>query len=151
MHLFRLGMTALCICLAACAPLRTSAVEALIAQAQTQANAGDFTQAFAALDTAVILAPQRADLHRLRGELHLRIYEWDGALDDFERALALDPTDADAYFGRGLVYASAPDGSTETRALAAADFRRYLELAPAGARAEAAARYLIQLEAAAGS
>jgi tetratricopeptide (TPR) repeat protein len=139
-----------CLLLGACAPLRTASIEALIAQAQTHAEAGDFASAFAALDAAHRLAPQRADVYRLCGALHLRIYEWDRALAAYDRALVLDPGDPEAYYGRGLVYASAPDGSPQTRARAAADFRRYLALAPQGARADAAARYLTQLEAAAG-
>ena len=45
---------------------------------------------------------------------------------------------------------SSAKGGRGPGAPGAADFRRYLALAPQGGRAEAAARYLTQLEAAAG-
>jgi len=102
------------------------------------------------LDAAIADAPDDPALYVERGKLILLIYEWDRALADFDRAIELDPAYAEAYYQRGLLYASAPDGSNATRMLAIADFRRYLALTPDDAQAARAAEYLRQLEAALG-
>ncbi|MCC6613731.1 MAG: tetratricopeptide repeat protein [Anaerolineae bacterium] len=102
------------------------------------------------LDAAIADALDDATLYVERGKLHLLAYEWDRALADFDRAIELAPQLAEAYYQRGLLYASAPDGSDETRSLAIADFRRFLELAPDDAHAARADEYIRQLEAALG-
>jgi regulator of sirC expression with transglutaminase-like and TPR domain len=105
---------------------------------------------------AVVLALMSAGCHpqiRLADALtrcaydQLAIYEWDSALASFNTALRLDPGSAEAYYGRALLYASILQTGGGTYDLALRDFRRYLELAPQGARAAAAAQAIRQLEA----
>jgi tetratricopeptide (TPR) repeat protein len=69
----------------------------------------------------------RADLHTIRGEIYLLLYEWHNALADFDTAVELAPEYADAYFYRGLTHYTLVN-----REAALQDFERYLELAPEG-------------------
>jgi regulator of sirC expression with transglutaminase-like and TPR domain len=76
----------------------------------------------------------------------LLLYEWDRALADYNRALEIDPDYADAYYYRGVLYASVPEG-IEARQSALDDFARYLELAPKSDHAEDATRYIEEIQA----
>lgn len=58
-----------------------------------------------------------------RGEIYLMWDQYDEALADFEKAIALEPDDAEAYMGRGVVYYN-----LGVFAAAAADFSHSLEL-----------------------
>lgn len=99
------------------------------------------------IDAALARDPTNPSLYVERGRAFTRIYEWDRALADLDRAVMLAPARADVYYYRGLLYASAPGGrDAQSRALE--DFRRYLELAPAGEHAARAAEHVRQLEAA---
>ncbi|MBE0690489.1 MAG: tetratricopeptide repeat protein [Anaerolineae bacterium] len=100
------------------------------------------------MDAAIEREPDDPGLYVERGKLILLIYEWDRALANFNQALELDPGFAEAYYQRGLLYASAPDGTDETRSLAIADFRRFLDLVPGDTRAQRAADYIQRLAAA---
>jgi tetratricopeptide (TPR) repeat protein len=102
--------------------------------------------AIAALDADIARAPLEPLWYVERGRLLTQIYEWDRALADYNRALELDAAYADAYYWRGLLYASAPSG--DARPLALADFGRYLALMPGGEYAERAAAYARLLQAA---
>ncbi|MCL4249309.1 MAG: tetratricopeptide repeat protein [Anaerolineae bacterium] len=106
------------------------------------------TRTLGELDAAIARAPDDPALHIERGRLLLLVYEWDRALADFDHALELDPDAAEAYYQRGLLYASAPDGSNATRQRAIDDFRRFLDLAPEDARRTRAAEHIRRLEAA---
>jgi tetratricopeptide (TPR) repeat protein len=85
-------------------------------------------------------------LYTLRGKMYLAQYEWDSALADYNKAIELDPTYADAYYERGVLYYSILQTGVELRAEAFDDFHRYLELAPDGDHAADAARYTAQIE-----
>ncbi len=117
---------------------------ALAKRAQFHALAFDYAAALvdvaAALDGAGDDAAAQAELYRLRGEIHLYLYEWEAARADFNRALALNPADAEAYFQRGILQYTLIE-----RVAALADFRRYVALAPQGRYAAAAARYIASL------
>ncbi len=108
---------------------------------QHAAAANSFTLALA-------FDPDNPRLYLQRGRTWLALYEWDRALADHNRALALLPDWDEAYFYRGLLYASVLQTGSQLHREALADFRRYLELSPDGRHAAAAARYLQDLEAA---
>lgn len=109
----------------------------------TRADAQSFkyAQALERLQSLQLRHPQQSALYTLRGEVHLLLYEWDNALADFNRAIALDPLYAPAYFQRGVLWAT--QGAPEA---ALADFNSYLALQPNGPYAQAATHYRDQLE-----
>ncbi|MBZ0282119.1 MAG: tetratricopeptide repeat protein [Anaerolineae bacterium] len=85
-------------------------------------------------------------LYDLRGQMYRALYEWDSALADFNAALELDPAYAEAYYQRGLLYASILQTGVEFYDEALADFQHYLELAPEGEHAAEAAQYITDLQ-----
>ncbi len=96
-----------------------------------------FADAIADLKAAIALAPNDPALYVDLGQRILLTYEWDQVLDAYNRAIAIDPTYAPAYFQRGvLFYTEGP------RANALKDFQTYLELAPNGKYANEAASYI---------
>src|SRR5690606_17450737 len=110
-------------------------------RSQLYALASRFDEAVADMDAAIELDPDNPYLHLERGQRLLLLDEWDRALADYNHALELDPDYADAYYYRGILYASAPEGIGAPEA-AIADFQHYLELAPNGRYAEDAQSYL---------
>lgn len=56
----------------------------------------------AALDAEIAASPAPAPLYVTRGDYHLQMLAFDEALADFDKALALDPSQDKALFGRGL-------------------------------------------------
>lgn len=104
-------------------------------------SASRFDDAVADLDAALELRPNLANIYVLRGRAYLGLYEWDKSLADYDAALALNPDYAEAYFHRGVLYYSILQTGLDTRADALADFETYLERAPDGEYAEAAAAY----------
>jgi tetratricopeptide (TPR) repeat protein len=105
-----------------------------------------YPEAIADMDAAVKLDPDNPALYVERGQRVILTYDWDRALADYNRALDLDSRYADAYYYRGILYASVPEG-VDARRLALADFQRYLELAADGTHAADAARYAVELQA----
>ena len=126
--------------------LRDRVVSQLVEASRQYAAAFAHDEAIATIHLALLLDPDNPQLYIERGQRLLLLYEWDRALADFNSAITLDPDFADAYYYRGLLYASVPEGDT-ARALALADFHAYLNRTPNGARADAARRYVVQLEA----
>ncbi|MEO8611327.1 MAG: tetratricopeptide repeat protein [Chloroflexota bacterium] len=122
-------------------------VDALIQRAQLYALAEHYDDAIADLTAAIELpTDDTPDLFILRGKMYLAQYEWDSALADYNHAIELDPTDADAYYERGVLYYSILQTGVELRADAYDDFHRYIELAPNGDHAADALRYAAQIE-----
>lgn len=67
--------------------------------------------------------------------------EFDGALEHFNKAIADYPDDAEGYYYRGLTYLG-----QQRNAQAAADFQKFLELAPDSPKAAEAQEFLEYLE-----
>ena len=119
-------------------------IEILSRRAEIQALDFDYDAAIAGMDRAIALAEGMPDygasglaaLYTQRGQMILLLYEWDRVLDDYNRAITLDPDYAEAYYHRGILFYT--QGPREN---ALDDFERYLELAPVGAYAEDAAIY----------
>ena len=65
-------------------------VDALVAVAKGRAAGGDAAGALTALQLAQTRAPARADLHKLQGDVALRIGDKAGALEAYRSALELD-------------------------------------------------------------
>src|SRR5207249_2406783 len=65
-------------------------VEALVAVAKGRAAAGDAAGALTALQQAQTRAPARADLHKLQGDVALKVGDKRGALAAYRAALELD-------------------------------------------------------------
>lgn len=128
------------------AKLSGSEVSRLIDLAQEHALTSRYDDAITDLTAALEIAPQNPELHIMRGQMYLALYEWDAALADYNAALELAPDYADAYYYRGVLYASILQTGLDTRDNALADFHRYLELAPAGDHAAAAVQYVTDLE-----
>jgi tetratricopeptide (TPR) repeat protein len=123
--------------------LRQPSVADLVEQSRALAQAGEVDASIAALDAALMQEPDNPGLYVERGQRILLLFEWDRARADFDRALQLDPTYAEAYFQRGVLFASVPDASTRPAAIA--DFEAYLRLAPVGDHAADATRFISQL------
>lgn len=65
--------------------------------------------------TLVLAASLRPDLaytHTLRGLMHMNLSEYEAAVESFDRALAMDPTDADARVARALSRRALDDDSS---------------------------------------
>lgn len=118
----------------------------LTRRSQLYALAFRFDEAIADMDAAITLDPDNPYLYVERGQRILLLYQWDRALTDYNHAIELDPEYADAYYYRGILYASVPEGF-DARAEAVADFQRYLDLSPDGAHTEDAQRYLTEIQA----
>ncbi|MBA3868158.1 MAG: tetratricopeptide repeat protein [Anaerolineae bacterium] len=83
----------------------------------------------------------KAYYYFMRGQTYLLLYEWDNVLADYNKALELDPTYADAYYYRGVLKYSVLQTGQSLYSEALADFQKYLELAPDGDHAADATRY----------
>ena len=124
-------------------------IDQLIASSRQNAAQSRIDDAIADMDAAIALAPDDPALYVERGQRIILLYEWDRALADYDYELQLDPAYADAYFYRGVLYASVP-AAGEARAQAIADFTQYLTLAPDGAHATEAQQALAALASAEG-
>jgi len=117
----------------------------LARRSRFHALAFNFDAAIADATAAIELednAEALARYYKLRGDHIFLIYEWDRVLDDYNRAVELDPDYADAYFARGvLFYTQGP------RPAALEDFQRFSELVPDDPRAAEAAEYIESIEA----
>jgi tetratricopeptide (TPR) repeat protein len=85
---------------------------------------GRYRQALAAFDEAVRTRPT-AGAYANRGATRARLGDARGAIEDFTRALALEPDDPEVLFNRGNAHLVAGDPGA-----AVADFSRALELRP---------------------
>ncbi|MEP7294418.1 MAG: tetratricopeptide repeat protein, partial [Chloroflexota bacterium] len=101
-------------------------IQFLVKRSQLYALAFRYDEAIADMDAALAPDSDNPLLYVERGQRILLLYEWDRALADFNHALELDSAYADAYYYRGVLYASVPEG-VEARQLALEDFERYLE------------------------
>ncbi|MEL6272296.1 MAG: tetratricopeptide repeat protein [Chloroflexota bacterium] len=100
------------------------------------------TQAIDISETYALPQPFIADLYTQRGDHIFLIYEWDRVLADYDRAIELDSTAANAYFARGVLYYT-----QGPRPLALEDFLRFIELAPDDARHPEAEGYIESIQA----
>ncbi len=125
-------------------------ITALSQRAHLHALTFAFDPAIADASAAIELAEltdqgdeRLARLYKQRGDHIFLIYEWNRVLADYDTAVELDATYADAYFARGVLYYT-----QGPRSLALPDFEQFLALAPQGAKAQAAADYIesIQVE-----
>lgn len=73
----------------------------------------------------------RGASHRHLGNSYADLYEYDLAVQDFSRAIALDPSYAEAYYNRGVLYWR--EFGNYYRAIR--DLTRVIELAPSWAEA----------------
>jgi tetratricopeptide (TPR) repeat protein len=63
---------------------------------------GDYAKALDLLDQVLFVEPKSAQAHYLKGECYRMQWKMKEALDEYERAIALDPNYAPAYFGRAM-------------------------------------------------
>ena len=113
----------------------------LMGRARHLATMFDYDGGIALVNQGLAIAPQSTALYTLRGELTLLLYEWNHALDDFDKALELDPGYSPAYFQRGVLLYTMAD-----REAALHDFETYLDLNADGPYHEFAAQYIAQIE-----
>ena len=87
--------------------------------------------------------PWLAEAHKQRGDIIMLIYEWNRALEDYNKAIELNPEYAEAYYQRGILHYTMVE-----REKAIADFEVYLEILPEGEFANSARDYIksIQIE-----
>lgn len=113
----------------------------LMGRARYLATMFDYDGGIALVNEGLSIAPQSAALYTLRGELTLLLYEWNHALQDFDKALDLDPDYSPAYFQRGVLLYTMAD-----REAALHDFETYLDLNADGPYDDFAAQYIAQIE-----
>lgn len=85
---------------------------------------GQEQEAINYLDQAIAREPNVAQYHLIKGNLNENQKNYEAALDDFDRALAIDPTMADAEAGKGRVYYNQAVKMNEDAALIA-DAKEY--------------------------
>src|SRR2546426_1071215 len=79
-------------------------VDALVAVAKGRAAAGDAAGALTALQQAQTRAPGRADLHKLQGDVTLKVGNKGGALAAYQAALELDPGYVQVWLDLGRLH-----------------------------------------------
>lgn len=85
---------------------------------------GQEQEAINYLDQAIAREPNVAQYHLIKGNLNENQKNYEAALTDFDRALAIDPTMADAEAGKGRVYYNQAVKMNEDAALIA-DAKEY--------------------------
>ena len=85
---------------------------------------GQEQEAINYLDQAIAREPNVAQYHLIKGNLNENQKNYDAALADFDRALAIDPTMADSEAGKGRVYYNQAVKMNEDAALIA-DAKEY--------------------------
>lgn len=83
----------------------------------------------------------QAKLHKQLGDTLLLLYEWDQVLEQYNTALDLSPSFAEAYWARGMLYYT--KGILQN---AKEDFNQYLLLSPTGYYSVTAQRALEEIE-----
>lgn len=100
-------------------------VNALLAEALEQIQAGRFDDAIETLDEAIALDPENVEAYTLRGASYAAQREYQRAIDDFTRALNIVPYDWSVYVFRADTYANMGE-----RGEAMLDYDMALELNP---------------------
>lgn len=78
-------------------------VEKISAESATEyADAGELQEQLKQLNLRLQQAAEPARLYIERGQLYFQLHEFEKAVADYDKALALDKTLDDAYFGRGM-------------------------------------------------
>jgi tetratricopeptide (TPR) repeat protein len=130
-------------------------LRALTKRSQLYALDFQFEKAIADMDAAIDFATTAnaqsattevdseamAQLYIERGQRILLTYEWDDVLTDYDRAIEIAPTYAPGYYYRGILFYT--QGKRDE---AAADFARYVELAPEGEFAADANDYIASIQ-----
>jgi cellulose synthase operon protein C len=100
-------------------------VDALVAVAKGRAAGGDAAGALTALQQAQTRAPARADLHKLQGDIALRVGDKAGALDAYRSALELDDGYVQVWLDLGRLHEEKEEWSDAQQA-----FERALDVLP---------------------
>lgn len=89
------------------APARAKLVISEAYYAELTGNASQLTQAIADAEMLVQRRPNDSASYRIRSAVR-QSWQWDwaGAMADMDKALALDPSDPDAYFDASILYLS---------------------------------------------
>jgi len=85
----------------------------------------DYARALTFFDRAVEHSPDHAAYRLQRGDTLLRMQRFDGAIEEYEAVIRLDPGRVRAYYSIGIAYYNARDYGNAVRWL-----KRYLEVAP---------------------
>lgn len=93
-----------------------------------QVAVGNYTQALALYNEAILRDPANAGFYARRARAYASLNELELALADYTVVIQLNPANASAYYERGLVYEQAGQP-----ALALADYTAALEYAPSEA------------------
>src|SRR6184192_2422593 len=91
-------------------------VDALVAVARGRAAAGDAAGALTALQQAQTRAPGRADLHKLQGDVAMKVGDKQGALAAYRAALELDPGYVQVCVDLGRLHEEKEDWSAAQQA-----------------------------------
>jgi tetratricopeptide (TPR) repeat protein len=91
-------------------------VDALVAVARGRAASGDAAGALTVLEHAQTRAPGRADLHKLQGDVALKVGDKGGALAAYRAALDLDPGYAQVWLDLGRLHEEKEEWAEAQRA-----------------------------------
>lgn len=117
----------------------SSAKNASLGELRKLFDAKKYVDALAMADTLIAQDPKSADVHVWKGRIMGSLAQGNpadtmkygmGALQEFEKALALDPNNADAYLGRGIGRLMAPPGFGGNADGAIADFEAAIAKKP---------------------
>jgi tetratricopeptide (TPR) repeat protein len=113
----------------------------LVDRAEILADAGKYWEAIDDLNTAITRAPSSADAFAFRASAYRLVDAPDLAMEDAERAIALDSTHLGALLERGILYQmqKRPDDARR-------DWMRILELAPESDAARSARANIEKLD-----
>jgi len=100
-------------------------VDALVAVAKGRAAGGDAAGALTALQQAQTRAPERADLHKLQGDIAQRVGDKAGALDAYRSALELDDGYVQVWLDLGRLHEEKEEWSDAQQA-----YERALDVLP---------------------
>lgn len=112
----------------------------LMMEAVMAGQQGHYTRALDLLNQAIYLVPDNGELYHNRGMVYTRMEEYDRALSDFSRAIALSPHPG-SFEQRGYVYKQI--GDTEAARL---DWEQVIEMDPSSTMALANLGYLLSQE-----
>lgn len=86
-------------------------------------------------------SPRLQHLYKFRGDIIMLIYEWNRALENYDKAIELAPDYAEAYYRRGILLYTMVE-----RENAIEDFETYMEFEPEGEFAESAQAYINSIQ-----